>query len=103
MSNLIVRVLEFDQLLVLTSHNFSFLFYITQKFAYYPVLETYPNYNENSEFVSLLPVPTTSNDIIDNQLLYCVYQGLVSHLQIYLRAKNPYHRRQFQLHQKIRL
>ena len=50
------------------------------KLSSYPVLEGYPNYNESSEFVSLLPVPTSSNDIIDNQLLYCVYQGLVSHL-----------------------
>ena len=50
------------------------------KLSSYPVLESYPNYMEDSEFVSLIPEPTSSNDIIDNQLMYCVYKNLASHL-----------------------
>ena len=50
------------------------------KLSSYPTLDGYPNYLEDTEFVALLPEPTTTNDIIDNQLLYCVYQNLVSHL-----------------------
>ena len=50
------------------------------KLSSYPVLDSYPNYMEDSEFVSLMPEPTSPNDIIDNQLMYCVYKNLVSHL-----------------------
>lgn len=50
------------------------------KLSSYPTLDGYPNYLEDAEFVALLTEPTTTNDIIDNQLLYCVYQNLVSHL-----------------------
>lgn len=50
------------------------------KLSSYPVLDSYPNYMEDSEFVSLMPEQKSPNDIIDNQLMYCVYKNLVSHL-----------------------
>jgi GNAT superfamily N-acetyltransferase/predicted nucleic acid-binding protein len=50
------------------------------KLSSYPVLDGYPNYLNDTEFVALLPKLTSTNDIIDNQLLYCVQQNIVSHL-----------------------
>lgn len=50
------------------------------KLSSYPILDKYPNYLEDHTFVSMIPPAKNENDIIDNQLLYCVYKGLVSHL-----------------------
>lgn len=46
----------------------------------YAVLETYPDYNNDENFKGLLPIPFSSNDIVDNQLLYCVIKNVVDYL-----------------------
>ena len=46
----------------------------------YAVLETYPDYNNDESFKRLLPIPLSSNDIVDNQLLYCVVKNVVDYL-----------------------
>lgn len=43
----------------------------------YAVLTDYPNYEDDSKFVSEIPKPKTENDIIDNQLLYCAYKNVI--------------------------
>lgn len=46
----------------------------------YAMLDTYPDYKQDSEFMTLLSVPLTENDIIDNQLLYCANKNIVDYL-----------------------
>ena len=43
----------------------------------YAVLTDYPNYEDDSKFVSEIPKPKTENDVIDNQLLYCAYKNVI--------------------------
>lgn len=50
------------------------------KLSSYPILDDYPDCSEDSDFINKLPEPKNENDRIDNQLLYCVNQNMVSHL-----------------------
>ena len=50
------------------------------KVSSYAVLPSYPNYMESEEFVSKIGNAKNSNDIIDNQLLFCVYLNAVDYL-----------------------
>ena len=46
----------------------------------YAELEGYPDYQKDVNFANLIPIASTPNDIIDNQLLYCVYKNVVDFL-----------------------
>lgn len=50
------------------------------KVSSYAVLPSYPNYMESEEFVSKIGNAKNSNDIIDNQLLFCAYLNAVDYL-----------------------
>lgn len=50
------------------------------KISTYAELEGYPDYQKDVDFGKIIPVASTSNDIIDNQLLYCVYKNVVDFL-----------------------
>ena len=50
------------------------------KISTYAELEEYPDYQKDVNFTSSIPVADTQNDIIDNQLLYCVYKNVVDFL-----------------------
>lgn len=46
----------------------------------YAILETYPDYTQDKEFVSFISTPLTENDFVDNQLLYCATKNVVDYL-----------------------
>lgn len=46
----------------------------------YSVLEKVPNYLEDDSFKNLLPEPKTENDVVDNQLLYCIARNICHYL-----------------------
>lgn len=50
------------------------------KITTYAQLESFPDYIKDSDFVRKIEKPTNPNDIIDNQLLYCVYRNVVDFL-----------------------
>lgn len=50
------------------------------KIKVYAVLESYPDYDNDEKFKAELPVITSSNDIVDNQLLYCIVKNVVDYL-----------------------
>lgn len=50
------------------------------KISSYALLNEYPDYKSDSDFKSKIPSPKTDNDIVDNQLLYCVYKNVVDYL-----------------------
>ena len=43
----------------------------------YAILNEYPDYSKDTQFIELLPKPRSENDIIDNQLLYCAYKNVI--------------------------
>lgn len=46
----------------------------------YAILEAYPNYMDDVHFKNIIGAEKTENDIVDNQLLYCVYKNVVDYL-----------------------
>lgn len=50
------------------------------KISAYSILEAYPDCLKDNDFLHLLPNAKNSNDIVDNQLLYCVYKNVVDYL-----------------------
>lgn len=47
----------------------------------YAILDTYPDFAINTDFKTLLPpILQTENDMVDNQLLYCVFKNVVDYL-----------------------
>lgn len=50
------------------------------KISSYAILESYPNYLTDYEFMDIIGKEKSSNDIVDNQLLYCVYKNIVDYL-----------------------
>ena len=50
------------------------------KLAAYSELEDFPDYLKDTGFVNLIGAIHKSNDIIDNQLLYCVFRNVVDYL-----------------------
>ena len=51
-----------------------------KKVSSYAVMEDFPNYMEDQNFIETIGYPKNSNDIVDNQLLYCVYLNVVDYL-----------------------
>lgn len=51
-----------------------------KKVSSYAVMEDFPNYMEDLNFIETIGYPKNSNDIVDNQLLYCVYLNVVDYL-----------------------
>jgi len=52
----------------------------SKKILSYAILEDYPNYQTDKNFIELIGLPKEANDIVDNQLLYCVYKNVVDYL-----------------------
>ena len=52
----------------------------SKKISSYAILENYPDYKNDSNFIEIVGIPQESNDIVDNQLLYCVYRNVVDYL-----------------------
>lgn len=52
----------------------------TKKISAYAVLEDFPDYNSDKSFIEIIGNPKEPNDIVDNQLLYCVYRNVVDYL-----------------------
>ena len=50
------------------------------KISGYAILDSYPDYTMDTDFIKLLPVPLADNDITDNQLLYSVVRNVVDYL-----------------------
>jgi len=50
------------------------------KISSYAVLNDYPDCQQDSEYLNQLDPPKSENDIVDNQLLYCVYRNVVDYL-----------------------
>lgn len=46
----------------------------------YSVLEKVPNYLDDENFKNLLPEPKSENDIVDNQLIYCIARNICDYL-----------------------
>ena len=50
------------------------------KITSYAVLNDYPDYQSDIIYNQAVNTPKSSNDIVDNQLLYCVYRNIVDYL-----------------------
>ncbi len=50
------------------------------KISGYAILDSYPDYTMDTDFIKLLPIPLADNDITDNQLLYSVVRNVVDYL-----------------------
>lgn len=46
----------------------------------YSILCKVPDYLKDEKFKNLLPIPKTNNDIVDNQLLYCIFRNVCHYL-----------------------
>ncbi len=53
---------------------------VLSKVETYQVIESPPNYLSDENFISLIGKATNMHDIIDNNLLYCVYRDVVDFL-----------------------
>lgn len=51
-----------------------------KKISSYATLEDYPDYQTDYQFKQIIGVPKTNNDIVDNQLLYCIYRNVADYL-----------------------
>ena len=50
------------------------------KISSYSILKSYPNYLHDEYFKSIIGPERNKNDVVDNQLLYCVYKNVVDYL-----------------------
>ena len=46
----------------------------------YSILDKTPDYLKDEVYISKLPTPKNENDIVDNQLLYCIYKNICTYL-----------------------
>ena len=52
----------------------------SKKISAYAILDDYPHYQSDNNFISIIGTPKEPNDIVDNQLLYSVYRNVVDYL-----------------------
>lgn len=50
------------------------------KISSYAVVSDYPDCQKDPVFLNKIEAPKTKNDIVDNQLLYCVYRNIMDYL-----------------------
>ncbi len=51
-----------------------------KKISSYAIIEDFPTYDNDINFIKTIGTPQNTNDIVDNQLLYCVYRNIVDYL-----------------------